>query len=328
MFTLNQIESTAATILSKGPAPVVRFRLLRDVLMVPADDPGYDQGKKAMLQSHWVKELEEEQWENGSWGRFHSENTKIKSRFPTTEFAIRRGLELGLDKKDQVFVRAIRYMSDVLEDRVRWSDGYEKSPCFPIAVKLFTAAELSQIDPSHRALDSIWDIWLEIFRQTFAGGGYDQEAERATFEGLLGVNLDRSYVAFHSKYNLRFMGSRSDRIPERMQEALLKPLWNGEIGLGYLRHNPSRLPKATTEKDFTRWLESVEVLSGFRSWKRVVEEGIGWLGDQRQTDDLWDCSPERGRTPYFPLSESWRKRGNRRIDCSTRVLVLLRKWFI
>jgi hypothetical protein len=328
MFTLKQIESTAESILSKDPDAVVRFRLLRDVLMVPASGVEYRQAKKAMLQSHWVEKLEEEQWENGSWGRFHTENTKIKSRYPTTEFAIRRGLELGLDKKDKVFVKAIRYMTDVLEDRVRWSDGYEKSPCFPIAVKLFTAAELSQITPSHRALEPIWDIWSEIFRRTFAGGEYDQEAERAASEDLLGVNINRSYVAFHSKYNLRFMGSRSDRIPERMQEALLKPLWNGEIGLGYLRHNPSGLPKATTERDFTRWLESVEVLSGFRSWKRVAEEGIRWLWDECQVDDLWDCSPQRGRTPYFPLSESWRKRGDRRIDCSTRILVLLRKWFV
>ena len=327
MFTLNQIERIAESILSKDPGVVVRFRLLRDVLRVQDGRAEHRHAHAAMQQSHWVQELEQEQQEDGSWGRFHTENTKIKSRYPTTEFALRRGLELGLDKRDHAFIHAIRYMTDVLEGRVRWSDHYEKSPCFPLAVTLFTAAELSQINPSHSALDPIWDIWFEIFRRTFAGGAYNLEAERAASKELLGVNINRSYVAFPSKYTLKFMGARSDRIPERMQQALLKPLWSGEISLGYLRPTPSNLPTDTTERDFARWLESVEVLSGFRSWKRVAEEGIQWLWDQHEVDNLWDCSPRRGRTPFFPLSASWRKRENRRNDCSTRILVLLRRWF-
>ena len=325
MFALQHIEDSAGRILDMDPDPVVRVRLLRDVLMRPAADHEYRTAKKAALASPWIEQLAEEQWENGSWGRFHTENTKTKSRFPTSEFAISRGVALGLDKTDAVFARAVEYMVGVLRDRARWSDGYERSPCFPLAVKAFTAAYLGRIDPWNPAMDDLWDTWFAILRRTFAGGSYDPTKEALASSDLLGVSVSGSYVGLHSAYTVMFLGARSDLIPNELQTAYLAWLWGLDRGLGYLDADLSQSPGSCCHRRLEKWLASHEVLSAFMRWRHLSGEALNWLWGERAPDGLWDFGPRRGRTPYFPLSDSWRKRGNRKIDCSTRALVLLRK---
>lgn len=321
-----QIQIAAEAILARDPDPVVRARLLRDVLMRDAKDPDYREAKVAALESKWVKQLEEAQCDDGSWGRFHTENTKTKSTFPTSEFAIARGVALGLDKTDPVFRRAIRYMADVLRGKARWSDGYERSPCFPLAVKVFTAAHLGKIDPQNPAMDDLWDTWLEVLQRTFVRGVYDADAEATTSEDLLGVSVAGSYVGLQSVYNAELLGSRSERIPKRLQSAYLTWLWDLPRGLGYRDAPLSALPKDSSYRQVKQWLSSLESVATFIGWEGLAGRTVEWLWSQRDEDGLWDFGPGRGRSPHLPLSESWRKKGNRQIDYSTRVLALLRKY--
>jgi len=48
---------------------------------------------------------------DGSWGRFHTENTKRKQGIHTTQFAINRATELGVDRQDALLTAAIHYIS-------------------------------------------------------------------------------------------------------------------------------------------------------------------------------------------------------------------------
>jgi hypothetical protein len=43
---------------------------------------------------------------------------------------------------------------------------------------------------------------------------------------------------------------------------------------------------------------------------------------------MWDFGEQAGKTYYFPLSNNWRKKGNRAIDHSTRVLALLSRYLL
>ena len=51
------------------------------------------------------------------------------------------------------------------------------------------------------------------------------------------------------------------------------------------------------------------------------------LWEQRCEDGLWDFGSDTAGCVEFPLSDSWRQGLNRKLDYSTSILVLLRKYF-
>ncbi len=250
MLSVDDIHTIADMLLAQDIDPVPRFRLLRDVQRVSPKPPTFDAWKEAIHQSRWVRMLTDEQYEDGSWGRFHTEDTKKKQRIPTTQFAISRGLELGLQKNDPIFAKAISYMEDVLCDRRRWSDGYEKNPWFSPGVKLFTAASLVTLDPGNPSLSVVWEPWYEVFSQTFRRGEYDIQAEREASIEILGVDIGGSYISLSSAPNLVFFGALGDRVPENMQRALLNAIWNGGAKTYYIRAHPKEFPESTASRTF------------------------------------------------------------------------------
>jgi hypothetical protein len=118
-FSGQDLEHTAEELLARDLDPGPRVRLLRDVLGVAADDRRYSQAQSGLQGGRWVQLLEAAQETDGSWGRFHTRDTKVKTRFPTCEFAIMRGLSLGLDKASSVLLRAMDYMRRVLRGEAR-----------------------------------------------------------------------------------------------------------------------------------------------------------------------------------------------------------------
>ena len=62
------VHQIAAHILDQEPDPVVRFRLLRDVLDEPQDSQAFVQARANLAASRWVQELGRGQWPDGSWG--------------------------------------------------------------------------------------------------------------------------------------------------------------------------------------------------------------------------------------------------------------------
>jgi Zn-dependent M28 family amino/carboxypeptidase len=46
----------------------------------------------------------------------------------------------------------------------------------------------------------------------------------------------------------------------------------------------------------------------------------------RNADGVWDFGAKVSKSFYFPLSDDWRKAGNRSVDHSTRILALLRQF--
>jgi len=54
-------------------------------------------------------------------------------------------------------------------------------------------------------------------------------------------------------------------------------------------------------------------------------DAVNWIWAQRTPEGFWGLGSRIGRKPWtsFPLSESWRRRQNRVIDCTVEVLSLL-----
>jgi len=66
-----------------SPCAAVRYRIKR-ILNQEIDSKLFDE----FYSSKWVRLLKENQLNDGGYGRFHSRDSKIKQKFPTTERAI------------------------------------------------------------------------------------------------------------------------------------------------------------------------------------------------------------------------------------------------
>lgn len=314
-FSSSQIESLGQAILGLLPNAVIRLRILRDVLHQFPDSADLENAHIQVLSHPWVKELAREQHPDGSWGRFHSMDSTVKLRFPTTETAARRALALGLDKRIPILSRAIEYMQSILDGKAAWSDRVEKSEGWPIGVEAITAATLVQVDPEHPATLPAWEYWTGIANHSFPRWSYDPSAEWNAHKDSRGLGI--RYMG--SRYVLTVLGARSASLPASLDRQIVDWIWNNPAGIGYLGadlQHPGPF-------HIFQWLESLEIMSHFQNWGAVAGRAYSWLWNQRSHNGLWDFGAKVSKSTYFPLSDDWRRAQNRSMDHSTRVLACL-----
>ncbi|HVN55278.1 MAG TPA: hypothetical protein VMT46_13175 [Anaerolineaceae bacterium] len=321
-----EIEALGELLLEGTTQPVPRFRLVRDVLRLSTADPPSVEARTAMLESRWVGELKENQHADGTWGRFHSRDSSLRSRFPTTELAIYRALALGLDPESDVLKKAAGFCCKVLAGEATWSDPPEKHEGWPVNIRFITAGTLARIDARHPAVSDPASIWTGIVERTFQSGTYDATAERAAHLALNGIRKKGKYLKLAGLYPLLLLSSPGSELPPALEQPLLKWVWNKEDGIYYVYGGCLSRPPQMNAKEFSDWMDGLEIISRFGSWRVIAREGMEWIWRQRGPDCLWDFGPAVRRSPYFPLAESWRRPGERKVDCSVRILALLRKY--
>ncbi|HKZ95047.1 MAG TPA: hypothetical protein VJ249_10795 [Candidatus Bathyarchaeia archaeon] len=326
MKELKLIEDLACRILRDDCDPVVRFRLLRDVLKVSRGSGELVDARRGMLRSRWVLELKGEQRADGSWGRFHSA-MKSKGKIVTTEAAVERGLALGLGASDSVLCATVGYLSRLLEGSVDFPDPAERNSRWATGTQLFASSTFARICPTLAILDEPWDLWAEIAERTFTSGKYDAEAEIRAHQMLTGASVKDSYLVLNNRYQLALLGSRASKLLKSLEKALVDWVWHKEDGVGYLEIPLSNLPQRFTAGMLDRLFTSLETLSYFPSWRKHAGNVIDWLWTNRNKEGLWDFGPRASMSVHLPLSESWRKSKKRQHDWSTRVLALLRNYY-
>jgi hypothetical protein len=327
MIRVSITEATALRVLEQGPGEIVRYRLLRDVLRRPDDDPELKWAKARLDLSRCVQELKGEQWEDGGWGPFHSRSTHLKQRIASTEVGVERALALGLDRSHPVLQKAAAYIIDIMEGRRAFPDRRERNDRWETGMRLFLASTLSLIEPEHEILDADRELWGEITRRTFRSGEYREEDEVAAHAELTGATVKDSYLVLNNRYSLNILGSVEGLPPAEVEGALLGWLWNRGDGIGYLHVPLGGVPPVEKAGRFDRWLTSLEMLGRlFPGWVDCAQEAVSWIWEQRDAEGTWDFGPRPGYVSVLPLSDSWRRRQDRRFDWTTRVLVLLRRF--
>jgi hypothetical protein len=327
MIRVSITEETALRVLEQDPGEIVCYRLLRDVLRRPDDDPELTRAKGTLDLSRCVQELEGEQWEDGGWGPFHSRSTHLKQKIPSTEVGVERALTLGLDRSHPVLEKAAAYIIDIMEGRRAFPDRHERNNRWETGMRHFLASTLSLIEPEHEILDADRELWGEIARRTFRSGEYRAENEMAAHAELTGATVKDSYLVLNNRYSLNILGSVRGLLPPEVEGALLDWLWNRKDGIGYLGVPLGGVPPYGKAGRFDRWLTSLEMLGRlFPGWVDCAQEAVNWIWQQRDTEGHWDFGPRAGYVSVLPLSDSWRRRQDRRFDWTTRVLVLLRRF--
>jgi hypothetical protein len=320
------IEETTTRILERTPGPVVRYRLLRDVLKKTPDCPEIQQAKDNLKHSRYIQELEKEQRADGGWGAFHSRSTLLKQKIPSTEAGVERALALGLDASHPILQKASAYVLDIMRGKIAFPGYHEKNDRWHTGMRLFLASTLSLIYPCHPDLNGDRELWHKIARRTFQSGKYSEEDEIKAHADLTGATVKGSYLVLSSRYQLNILGSIPGTLSELLETALLQWLWERSGGIGYLEI-PLNQPPPTKPGSFDRWLASLEMLARlFPSWVHFAQSSIEWLWRRRNQQGYWDFGPRPSSTSFLPLSDNWRNKQNRLFDWTTRILILLRRY--
>jgi hypothetical protein len=311
------------------PDPVPRYRLVRDVLLLSEEDERLKAARADIDTSQHVKKLAESQWDDGTWGRFHTEDTKTKRPFPTTEIAVARALSLGLDGEHPILEALHPTLVAYVEGRSIWRDTPEKHDnpdAWPIWVRHFSAGLLAAIDPADPVLVDCFEERARATAMAFARSGYDRDEEIRALGEILGLPM-RNPVPFHVLPAVRLLSARVGDLAPGLEEKILAWLWDESNGIYYLSNvRPSVLPHFD-ERSFVQWFRSQELLSRFDCWRDVGAQALDWIWSQRNGDGLWDLGRGKSGSVHspFPLSESWRRPLNRVIDSTVAVLSLLNR---
>lgn len=240
---------------------------------------------------------------------------------------IERALALGLDLSHPILHDAAEHVRDIMLGKRPFPDRPEVNDRWPTGVRLYLASTLSLIHPRDPMLDTDRQLWLKIARRTFQSGEYRQEDEIQAHATLTGATVKDSYLVLNGKYQLNILGSIHGSLSIDLEHQLLAWLWGLPGGIGYLTMQLNQPPPLEKSGHVDRWLASLELLSRlFPPWGEFASTSIDWLWDQRNDMGYWDFGSRPAWTAYFPLSDNWRRKRDRRFDWTTRILILLRKY--
>lgn len=324
------ILKTSERLLQMDPDPVPKYLLLRDGLDLEASDEDLQKAKRALFRSRWVQQLRESQWNDGTWGRFHSQDTKAKQRVATTENGIYLALESGLDNHDELLSKTVAFITDHIDGKTMWRDKPEKHDnphAWFVIIPYISAANLALIDNEHEKLEYFRDTWIEIVSHAFQGKAYDRKVEIEVSNRVLNCEM-KSPPRFHTKYPLILLSSTKKPIDPELERLILTYVLSNPTGIYYMYTGKLADMPQVTEKSFYSWLKSQMILSHFPNWFRFSEAFVADILYQRYDDGLWIFSDRIARRPNtaLPLSENWRRKENRGIDCTVMVLQLLRRY--
>ena len=333
-----KIHNIADRILEDSPDPTIQVRLLRDILGKNRNDAELIEAESRLDDNKWVKILRNDQWEDGSWGRFHTEDTSLKQKVPTTEVGVTRAINLGLDDIHPILQKVTSYIVGILNNSIRPRDVIPKGigrNVWDNLINKIVAASLAEINPNHPILNDYFDQWSRIIQRSFPYNSYDKQNQISAFLEILEINYDEFSTRFKKRikegkeltindvYTVNLLSIHAHKLNPELEKAFFRRVWN--LGIGYLnvdlRSSPSGLIGTTI---FTRWLRSLEVLKPYPSWKSHVEGIIKWLWDNQTKNGLWDFGKVPSTNRSIKLSSSWRKPNARIHDWTTRILLILK----
>lgn len=209
-------------------SPVIKYRLallLNEDISQECFNKFYD--------SKWVQMLRDNQNADGGYGRFHSQDSKIKQKYATTEKAIESMNILGLTRGNELVDRLCGYMERILNNDISWPDGYEKNKWYSAAQPTFVISKLSNFMSEDKVYLKNCEIWLDILNGAFKGESYDPYSTNGISEKLIGCEIHGSYIGLNSVYLIELFANLSKYINRSIQEKYLSWLHYDEVTVHY-----------------------------------------------------------------------------------------------
>jgi len=254
---------------------VPRYILVKELCKKEASSPEYNSAYANMKQSKSYRALAGEQWEDGSWGRFHTQDSKapVKQKFVTTEAALRRSRELSLPQNDLLVAKCIEKLVRYVRGEETWTDNIEKHKdngrghlfCRPF----MTAANINMFDPDNPAVKPLRNIVIETLRTAFVNGRFDELYWAQKVKGYH-VPSVVSPGSFYGSMLLQNVGDMDDAL----QKQWLEYIWSIAGGIYYVSSVPPAEKQHLESRQFGQWLCTLELLSGFSLFPEFMEKDV------------------------------------------------------
>lgn len=274
--------------------------------------------------SKWAKQIISLQKADGSWGYYHS--LSQDSVLPLcTEQALRRLYHLGYTIEDECIKKAIDYLSDCLEGKNCIPDRKEKHKDWDIYVTLMLATFIRLFTDKNLVANKVAKTWANIITEAFKTGVYNQtDYEKAYYENL---NLPPKMARTRDFANFYPVNLLVGVLDEKTENAMIKHLLQHENGIYYIYDKKlCEVPTVFASKETTHYLGAIEMLAKYKTAKNELQFVVEWLNQNKNANGKWDLGKDaKNKKIYLPLSDDWRKVGNRENDCTYRISKLLGK---
>jgi len=311
---------TAEELLKYDLDVIPKYLLMRDILKVDKYNEEMINIKNKVLETKWVKNITKLQWKDGSWGRFHSMNTSSKLSI-TTEVALRRLLILGLDKDDEAIQRALIYMKQFLNRELDLRDYKEKKHDWDLLTRLFVATWILRIEPSNAEATAIAKDWAKVITYAFSEDKYNREAYKEAYMETHKPQKGKVLWGFQNYYLVALLPGFLEPM---IESKYLDYIMTEEKGIYYIYDGNLHLnPVDFSSKEANRYIYAYELLSRYSCGRIKSQNFINWIKGNISEDGFWDMGQTVQDKIQFPLSNSWRKTLNRKIDCTVRIQRIL-----
>jgi len=268
--------------------------------------------KEDLLSSKIIKEITDQQLDDGSWDYFHTLSSRSQTNI-TTENAVRRLLLLGLDKTDEPIRKAFIYMEQFLKKEIDIRDGKEKLSDWNEITDLFAAAWMLEIDNESDIAGEVAHKWAELISLSFSGESFDFIEYSKAFNDIFHVKAGKRVWDIESFHIAAIL---QNRITPDVEEKFVNYILNNDKGIYYVTHRRKLidLPETFMSRETSRFLYAHNLLSRYSSYKDKCDFVTQWLMENQEDNGFWDLGPKARDNTFFPLSGSWRNPINRKID--------------
>ena len=272
----------------------------------------------------WAKEILSLVNSEGNWGNFHTLSVPVKGKALTTEQAIRRLYILGYTKDDEVIAKVIKQMEESVKGKRKKDDYIEKKHDWLFFEKLMLASWIRRFDPLNVYALEIAKEWGIIAEKAFASGKYNEVDDVKAFTEWKGRKPKSGFeTGFGMLYHAVLL---KDILPEETEKAFIDYYLERPEGMGYIYNNKlSVLPENFESREASCYLAAIEVLAEYKCAKEKLAFVKDWLYKNMDENGQWDFGSKANDKVYFPLSDSWRDKENRKKDSTERVMKLLSK---
>jgi hypothetical protein len=308
--------------------PVPKFIMQKEIFKEPATSPSYINAYNQMKQSKWYHELADEQWDDGSWGRYHSQDSKSvnKQKFVTTESALRRALELSLSKDDPIIAKCIRLMERYVRGEETWRDNIEKhhdgGKSHLRSRPFVTAAFLNLFDPENPVVKTKLDAFVKTLKIALSKGYFDEEAWEEENRNYRGPCLN-GWNAFPL-----MILQNANCMDDSLQRQYLEYIWHRKGGIYYLTNFPISDKRKVEDRSFYSWLSALGYLSGFSLFGEFMKDDalphlINEVNRLIHEDVILPPPEPAGYSIRY--AESWRDKNARKNDLILRITRIIVK---
>lgn len=329
-MTREKLQSLGNDLFRLSPEPIPEHILNTEIL----NEGNGASDRQKVFSTDFVKDLIRYQWDDGSWGRFHSQDTKRKDKFKTSQIAIMKAKAWGLNKNDAVIKKAILYIERILENKTEIHDPKERNSTWPIGVETWAAATLAIVDPENILLNRTWEKSFHLVKSAFKTGKFIMDGLLSGYADL-GINFVKKgydgkprygYLFIANVNAIKILATRALHIPENLSEILVNWIWNKHDGIGYT--SGSLLSDYMNNSNYGEIETRIRIINDLQKFKIEKKPYSGFLSwiEGLECGGLWDFGPRPADTIEVPLSDNWRRTITRGIDYSVAILRFLQNF--